>query len=82
MVWRRHTGDYVLIILMPALLFFRLCSKMNIERSWSRLRGEHGPPGACVVLKVRYQNKPMWADVRLLGSTEMDTLSIYPCMLC
>lgn len=70
------------MFLMPALLFFPLCSRMNNERGWSRRRGEHGPPGARVMLKVRYQNTLIRADVRLLGSTEMDTLSICPSMHC
>lgn len=55
-------GDYVLMFLIPVLLFFPLSSRMNNERGWLWRHGERGPPGACVILKVHCQDSPMWAE--------------------
>ncbi len=42
-VWCRHTGDYVLMFLIPVLLFFRLSSRMNTSRLAVIGTGECGP---------------------------------------
>ncbi len=78
-VWCRHTGDYVLMFLIPVLLFFRLSSRINYELGWLWWHGECGPPGAGVIPRVRYQNAPDLArDVWLFCSAGMDTSSAPP----
>lgn len=79
-VWCRHTGDYVLMFLIPVLLFFLLSSRMNNEQGWLWRYGEYSPPGASVIPRVRYQNTPMWAETCgcsvLLGWTRPPPLPV------